>query len=96
MNDTNRAMVYDYMSRANMRNLILPALPAGAMAYHKYGQIVGVLHDAAIVTYNGKQYVWVVYTNNPVNTSSLAARQTSLIQALTTKVFADIATATQE
>jgi beta-lactamase class A len=90
MNDTHRQMIYDYMSHTTMNRLIPAALPADATVYHKYGQIEGVLHDAAIVEYQGHDFVLVVYTNNPAGTAGLSGVQTDLIHSVTTAAFNDI------
>jgi beta-lactamase class A len=90
MNDEHRAMVYGYMARTTVKNLIQAALPADAVVYHKYGQINGVLHDASIVQYPGHNVVLVVYTNNPAGNSTLSGAQVELIRAVTTAAFAGI------
>jgi beta-lactamase class A len=90
MNTEHQKLVYDYMSHTTMNKLIPAALPADAVVYHKYGQIDGVLHDAAIVEYQGHKFVLVVYTNNAAGTSGQNAVQTQLIHAITTAAFADI------
>jgi len=90
MNDEHRAMVLDYMGRTTMNKLIPPAVPADAKVYHKYGQIEGVLHDAAIIEWQGRAFVLVVYTDNE-GKSGQYAKQVGAIQAVTRAVFASIA-----
>ena len=90
MNSQNQALVYGYMAHTTMNKLIPAALPADATIYHKYGQIDGVLHDAAIVQYQGHNFVLVVYTNNPAGTSGQSGTQTNLIHAVVTAALTDI------
>ena len=90
MNDEHRAMVYGYMSSTTMNELIPPALPDDAVIYHKYGQIEGVLHDAAIVEYQGHKFVLVVYTNNSAGDATRYSAQVTLIHDITTAAFNDV------
>jgi len=85
MTADHQAMVYGYMSHTTMNKLIPAALPADATVYHKYGQIDGVLHDAAIVQYQGHNFILVIYTDGGQNTA-----QTNLIHAITTAAFNDV------
>jgi len=87
MNSAHRQLVYGYMTHTTVTNLIQAALPGTATVYHKYGQLYGNLHDAAIVQYAGHNFVLVIYTNNPSNTSSRYSSQVNLIHAVTTAVF---------
>lgn len=90
MNADHRAIVYGYMAHTTMNKLIPAALPADATVYHKYGEIDGVLHDAAIVEYQGHKFVLVIYTNNPANTMGLYSAQVRLIHALTVAALGDV------
>lgn len=92
MNDTHRQLVYGYMSRTTVTNLIQAVLPPDVTVYHKYGQVDGVLHDASIIQYQGHAYVLVIYTNNPDGTTHQSAGQVNLIHAVTTAAFKDIQT----
>jgi len=90
MNADHQALIYGYMAHTTMNRLIPAALPADAIVYHKYGEIDGVLHDAAIVQYQGHNFVLVIYTNNPASSMSLYGSQVSLIHAITAAAFTDI------
>jgi len=90
MNAQHQAMIFDYMSRTTTKNLIQAAVPAGAAVYHKYGQIDGVLHDASIIQYQGRNFVLVIYTNNAAGTSGQYNAQVDLIHAITAAVFTDV------
>ncbi len=67
--DTN--LLLSYMQNTNDETLIPAALPVGATVYHKYGELLddddddagNFVHDAAIISYQGKQFVLTIYTN---------------------------------
>jgi beta-lactamase class A len=42
---------------------IPPAIPAGATIYHKYGALEDDVHDASLITYQGRTYALVIMTN---------------------------------
>ncbi|HSX30558.1 MAG TPA: serine hydrolase [Candidatus Saccharimonadales bacterium] len=90
MNAEHQAMIYGYMSHTTVTNLVQAVLPAETVVYHKYGQIDGVLHDASIVEYRGRNFVLVVYTNNPAGTAGLYDQQVALIHAVATAAFNDL------
>ncbi|WP_347110917.1 serine hydrolase [Paenarthrobacter sp. S56] len=50
------------MQNTNDETLIPAAVPAGVTVYHKYGELDGELHDAAILDKAGTAYALVVYT----------------------------------
>ncbi|HSX06665.1 MAG TPA: serine hydrolase [Candidatus Saccharimonadia bacterium] len=93
MNAAHQSLIYGYMAHTTMNKLIPAAVPTGSMVYHKYGEIDGVLHDAAIIQYQGHNFVLVVYTNNPANNMGQYGVQVKLIHAITTTVCADMAKA---
>jgi beta-lactamase class A len=86
----HRAILYDYMSHTDSTNLIQAALPGDAVVYHKYGQLEGELHDAAIIGYHGRHFVLVIYTKNPDASTDMYDSQTTLIHAVTRAAFNDI------
>jgi beta-lactamase class A len=90
LDSAGKALLYEYMENTDSTDLIPAALPTSATVYHKYGQVDGVLHDAAIVDYDGHQFVLVVYTNNPDGTSDDYDDQVALIHAVTTAAVSDI------
>lgn len=55
-------LLYSFMQNTNNEDLIPPAVPSGATAYHKFGYLGGELHDAAIITYNGHHIALTIYT----------------------------------
>jgi beta-lactamase class A len=77
--DTNQLL--SYMQDTNDEDLIPSALPSGITVYHKYGLLDGVLHDASILTKNGKTYALVIYTQNTDDSDDDA--RTTVIHQLT-------------
>lgn len=90
INNSHRALLYSYMANTNNTDLIPAALPNDATVYNKYGQLDGELHDAAIVNYQGHNFVLVVFTKNPDNTTDEYANQVALIHAVTQAAFKDV------
>lgn len=90
MNSSHQQLIYGYMANTTVKNLVQAALPATATVYHKYGQLAGNLHDAAIVQYAGHNFVLVIYTNNQATGSSRYSDQVNLIHAITTTVLKDM------
>lgn len=87
MNSSHQQLIYGYMANTTVKNLIQAAVPSTATVYHKYGQLYGNLHDAAIVQYAGHNFVLVIYTNNPLGASSRYGDQVNLIHAITAAVL---------
>jgi len=90
MNADHQALIYGYMAHTTMNKLIPAALPVDVTVYHKYGEIDGVLHDVAIIKYQGHSFVLVIYTNNPANNMGLYSSQVQLIRALTSAALTDV------
>jgi beta-lactamase class A len=90
INTSDRALLYSYMADTDSTNLISAALPADATVYHKYGQVDGVLNDAALVTYQGHHFALVIFTNNSDGTSDEYDSQVTLIHTITTAALKDI------
>jgi beta-lactamase class A len=90
INSSDRSILYNFMANTDSSNLIPAALPSGATVYHKYGELWGDLHDAAIVHYQGHSFVLVVYTNNTDGTMDEYNDQVSLIHDITAAVWKDI------
>jgi beta-lactamase class A len=91
MNSAHQQLLYGYMAHTTVTNLIQAALPTDAIVYHKYGQLYGNLHDAAIVQMAGHTFVLVIYTNNPSSNSTRYKDQVTLIHAVTAAVAKRIA-----
>lgn len=90
INSSHRALLYSYMSHTDNTELIPAALPSGATAYNKYGQLLGELHDAAIVSYKGHHFVLIIFTKNPDETTQDYSPQVTLIHTITQAAFNDI------
>jgi beta-lactamase class A len=65
LNDDNTAELLGYMQDTNNEELIPAGSRAGIDVHHKYGEIGGELHDAALLTYRGSTFALVIYTENP-------------------------------
>jgi beta-lactamase class A len=52
-----------FMQDTNNENLIPAGVDPGISVHHKYGQIDGYLHDAALLDYGGHAEALVIYTN---------------------------------
>lgn len=71
LNASDTALLLSYMQTTNDETLIPAVLPAGATVYHKYGELLdpddddtgNFVHDAAIISYQGRRYVLTIYTD---------------------------------
>lgn len=88
LNSENTQLLLGYLQNSAGQDLIPAALPTGAVVYHKYGFIYGYLHDAAIIKYQGKAFVLVIYTNNVNGTLADNTSREQLIQAITKATLA--------
>ena len=92
LNKAHTSLLLSYMQHTNDESLIPAALPAGAVVYHKYGELVDTdddsegnfVHDAAIISWHGQAYVLTIYTNN-ASELNITARQ-ELIHRITQDV----------
>ncbi|WP_240721513.1 serine hydrolase [Pseudarthrobacter sp. NamE5] len=64
LNPDNTAQLLGYMQDTNNEELIPAGSQAGIEVFHKYGEIGGELHDAAVLSYRGSTFVLVIYTEN--------------------------------
>lgn len=90
INSSDRSLLYSYMANTDSTNLIQAALPSTATVYHKYGELWGYLDDAAIVQYQGHDFVLVIFTNNSDGTTDEYDDQVTLIHSITDAAFKDI------
>lgn len=65
LNAENTARLLGTMKDTNNEELIPAGSQAGVEVFHKYGELGGNLHDAAVLTYRGSSFVLVIYTENP-------------------------------
>lgn len=63
LNKDHTDYLLSLMQHTINEELIPPAVPAGAVVYHKYGWLEDDLHDAALITYKGRTYVLVIMSN---------------------------------
>jgi beta-lactamase class A len=85
LNPVNTAKLLGYMRDTNNEELIPAAASGpGITVYHKYGQLDGSLHDAALLQHRGATYVLVIFTEGPDTTDE--AQRSQLIRDLTSTV----------
>ena len=65
LNADNTAELLSYMQDTNNEDLIPAGSKSGVEVHHKYGELSGELHDAALLTYRGSTFALVIYTENP-------------------------------
>ncbi|NUS36104.1 MAG: serine hydrolase [Pseudarthrobacter sp.] len=65
LNQDNTEQLLSYMQDTNNEDLIPAGSKAGVEVHHKYGELSGELHDAALLTYRGSTFALVIYTENP-------------------------------
>ncbi|MDP9988893.1 class A beta-lactamase-related serine hydrolase [Arthrobacter sp. FW306-05-C] len=61
----NTDQLLSYMQDTNDEDLIPAGSRAGVDVHHKYGEVSGELHDAALLSYGGSTFALVIYTENP-------------------------------
>jgi len=61
----NTEQLLGYMQDTNNEDLIPAGSRSGVDVYHKYGEVGGELHDAALLSYRGSTFALVIYTENP-------------------------------
>ncbi|HVC35889.1 MAG TPA: serine hydrolase [Candidatus Dormibacteraeota bacterium] len=59
----NRSLMLNYLSQANYRDYIVPAVSSGDKVYHKAGEDDDDVHDAAIITSGSKSFVLVIFSD---------------------------------
>lgn len=92
INETNQKLLLSFMQNTNNEDMIPKVIPSGATIYHKYGQLEDRLHDAAIVDYNNRPLVVVVYTKGGANDGSNYKIRTSLVKQLAQSVIETVYT----
>ncbi|MDT0170487.1 serine hydrolase [Pseudarthrobacter sp. BRE9] len=60
----NTAQLLSYMQDTNNEDLIPAGSRSGVDVHHKYGEVSGELHDAALLSYRGSTFALVIYTEN--------------------------------
>lgn len=83
MDQDHTNTVLSYMQNTNNETLIPAALPTGAIAYHKYGQLYGELHDSAIIRYQNRSLVVVIFTKSDTETITDLSSRTQLFHDIT-------------
>lgn len=86
INQANREMLLGWMEKANYRENIVAAVPAGYTVYHKVGILDDLLHDAAIITKGDEALELVIYTDGGGTYESDA--QVNMMHSITTAALA--------
>jgi beta-lactamase class A len=85
LNPVNTAQLLGYMTDTNNEELIPAAASGpGIIVYHKYGQLAGSLHDAALLQHRGATYALVIFTEGLDTTDE--AERSQIIRDLTRTV----------
>lgn len=82
INESNTQLLLSYMERANYRDLIIPAVPPHDTVYHKAGEYLANLNDAAIITNATDTIVLSIFTKSTAGYSK--SRVSGLMQKITT------------
>ncbi|MDQ0770412.1 beta-lactamase class A [Pseudarthrobacter defluvii] len=61
----NTDQLLSFMQDTNNEDLIPAGSRTGVDVHHKYGEVSGELHDAALLSYRGSTFALVIYTENP-------------------------------
>ncbi|MHA7290702.1 serine hydrolase [Arthrobacter sp. MDT3-24] len=88
LNPNDTAQLLGYMQETNNEELIPAASGPGITVYHKYGQLAGNLHDAALLEHGGTTYALVIFTEGADSTDE--AERTEMIHDLTRAVVATL------
>jgi len=81
LSPSNQQLMLGWLSAANYRGYIVPAVTKGSTVYHKAGFDGDNLHDTAIIKRGNQSLVLVIFTNGRGNYNWDA--RTRLIQAIT-------------
>lgn len=84
LNADHTAELLGYMQHTNDEGLIPAALAPGITVHHKYGVVLGYVHDAALLSAGDRSYAVVIYTWGPNDADS--ADRLDLIHDLTHQV----------
>lgn len=60
----NTDILLSYMTDTYEERFIPRSIPGGAVAYHKTGTLDALIHDAAIIEYQGRRYVLVIMSES--------------------------------
>ena len=86
LNAEHTAELLGYMQQTNDEDLIPAALGPGITVHHKYGVVLGYVHDAALLSAGDRSYAVVIYTWGPDDADS--ADRLDIIHELTHQVTA--------
>ena len=86
LNAEHTAELLGYMQQTNDEELIPAALGPEITVHHKYGVVLGYVHDAALLSSGDRSYAVVIYTWGPDDADS--ADRLDIIHELTHQVTA--------
>jgi len=86
LNPAHRSQMLNYLSRANYRQFIVAAVPAGDSVYHKVGWDDDTINDGALITHGPKYLVLVIFSDG--NQTYDTASRTQLMHAITKDAIA--------
>lgn len=84
LDEDNTAQLLGFMQDTNNEELIPAGSRSEVTVHHKYGQVDGELHDAALLTYRESTFALVIYTENAGG--NVEDDQVQLIRSLTRAV----------
>ncbi|MFO0971363.1 MAG: serine hydrolase [Candidatus Saccharimonadales bacterium] len=87
LSEDNTTLLLSYMQQTNNEAMIPQVIPDGAVLYHKYGQLEDRLHDAAIIDYQNRPIVVVIYTKGGASDGSNYQSRVALIRQIAQTIF---------
>ena len=90
LNAEHTAELLGYMQQTNNERLIPAAVDPAITLQHKYGEVEGYMHDAAILSSGGRSYSLVIYTwgEDPIESEARLTAVHDLARAVSEAVFA--------
>jgi beta-lactamase class A len=90
LNEDHTSLILGHMQDTNNESMIPKVIPEGAAIWHKYGQLEDRLHDAAIINYQDRPIIIVVYTKGGASDGSNYTPRVKLVQDLAKTVINSI------
>ena len=90
LNEGHTNLILGHMQDTNNESMIPKIIPEGATIWHKYGQLEDRLHDAAIINYQDRPIVIVVYTKGGASDGSNYTPRVKLVQDLAKTIINSI------
>jgi beta-lactamase class A len=89
LNKAHTAELLGFMGHANYRNYIVAAVPSGYQVYHKVGLVDDEVHDASIISKDGRSVVLVIFSkgNSDYDLTTRANMMHAITQATLSTYF---------